>query len=42
MKVATMHGDNLGGVLKSIDADEVWIVAAINVTDSAILTACGH
>lgn len=28
IKVATKHGNDLCGIVKSIDADEVWVVAS--------------
>ena len=37
MEVATQHGDDLCGVLESIYADEVWVVATCKVPDCACL-----
>ena len=37
VKVATQHGDKLSGILESLDANEIWVVASSNVPDSASL-----
>ena len=37
MKVATQNGDKLSDVVKSIDANEIRVIAAGNVPDSASL-----